>query len=156
MLTPPANFVAPWSLSERISNYPFADSTNLIRKQKLSGEIENGKILLVDGTELYPFMGLNIVRAWDDPELDLALTNSTSDENVLEVIEQRGFTHLLFSGRVIDAFYNRKIVIQLRKLVERFPESIIVSKRSGELLAIVSEIKVNKHNSSKPKNTGTN
>lgn len=111
--------VSPNSNLEIARSIPGTKSSEWLRTKFSSGELASGKIVILDDTRIYYFLGLDFERAWDHAALDRDL--STSPATAIQTLRRSGAGYLVLTTQVIDRFYNIEVLREIQRWIAQNP-----------------------------------
>jgi hypothetical protein len=94
------------------------------------------KLALIDDTTPYYFSMYNIMRLWDDPDVDRSLDKCKNILCILSVLENAKITYLIESGTQFDPYYRPGILDLLIRIKNQYPQIIEASSGSENLISV--------------------
>jgi hypothetical protein len=105
--------------------------------RKLGNILNKGeKVALIDDTPPYYFSMYNILRLWDDPDLDSSLDKCKEMLCILDILERWNISYLIESGTQFDPYYRAGVLDAFLKLKKNYPEIIEISDNGENLISV--------------------
>jgi hypothetical protein len=127
--------LAVHTLQSSYRKFPEASPTQQIREYVSGAALawyrlqyqEGMKAAMLLDTRIYYGASYNVIRIWDYPALDRAITQVYTADDAIKVLQQFGFTHLIASREQIDLFFNPRILALVLAWINKHPERVLFS-----------------------------